>query len=396
MSANESKPFVALIDEHATGFLPTSILPISDPCTGEKRQYLTNQVVASMNIPIKTKLPSQRIYEVQNLSHSRSHASTDADYASFFVDSRVVSNPRMHLVTPVDPLYFILRFFEKEDKWQPWNQIVQEKCIPPEVLNSIDASQLKHIFALNDSYGDDMILYKFKKQKALSWLKKKMNNVEKFLTKQLILEKLNRKICEEEKGGAFSSSFRLSENAQELEGANCTPQKNDGSTNSSERKINKNEKCLIHQSAVQIICEYISEKWQSEFLEIEGLASNDISKTERKNVNAKSSEKNSNAKIVSPTSTTITRSFESKISEADKLMQYTMGSGGVESAEKTSKKRKQTQKSVGVIRLAKVNTKGEKTCNHFFAMHFISDFLLTHFLGMKSMTSFFSAKKKKK
>jgi hypothetical protein len=396
LANNECNSFVAVVDVHsASGSMPpTAVLPISDPCTGEKRQYLAHKPVMELNSQ------QQHIYEVQSLPHPRSSRSA---YSSFFINSRVVSNPHLHLVTPIDPLYLLLPYFETGDKWQPWNQIAQAKNIPSEIMNAIKTDQLKHFFMVNDSYGDDMILYKFKREKALEWLEKKMERVEIFVMKQFLSKKKKDKIHEVENGGAFSSSFHLSDSVGRQE-SDVTPSKNDKTTKCIE-ELTPSNKELVHRSAAQVICEYLPDNWQIDFLTKQGLTANALSKKKQKSNSACGSiEQKSNVEVVTPPSTSSKRPFmsESKISEADKLMQYTMGNDGIESEEKSSKKKRETQKSVGLKRLSKVNTKGEihipsLKCEYLQLFRLSQMNLLSlPFTGMKSMTSFFSVKANKK
>ena len=371
---SESKPMVAIFDSRGGGSstAPTSIVSMSDPCSGNTRQYLTHKLRKTNSKTDGNGKKSQDqsgIYEIQSLPHPRSET-----YSSFFVDSRVVSNPHLHLVTKIDPLYFLLPYFENEEKWQPWNQIVQAKAIPSEVINRIDMAQLKHLFLVNDSYGDDMILYKFKKEQGLDWLKKKMNRVEDFLQLQVLLQ--DKRIEEkEENGGAFNTSFHLSSNSGHGGDCSSTPCANN------EKSLTSSQKALVKQSAVQVICEYLSDRWQVEFLKSQSMTRECLATRFQKKMavsTPKPIEKSSNTSVEvtpPPSTSALKRPFsEPKMSEADKLMQYTLGNVGGESTEQqNAKKAKESAQSMGLKRLSKVNTK-----------------------GMKSMTSFFTAKPKKK
>jgi len=367
---NEVKPMVAIVDvtRSSSSTTPTSIISLADPCSGDSRQYLTHKL-KKMNSSAKEK---QAIFEIQSLQHPRSDT-----YSSFFVNSRVVSNPRMHLVTPMDPLYFILPFFESEEKWQPWNQIVQEKGIPAEITDRVDISQLKHLFLVNDSYGDDMILYKFKKERGLEWLKKKMNRVEEFLSIQFMIQE-KRTETEEKCGGAFSTSFHLPSSGHEDDSKEGTFTVGNASCLKNEEKsLTSSQKDLVKQSAAQVICEYLSDHWQLQFLDSISLTRGDLSKRFQ-NKSAVSAptpvEKSVNTivQVTPPPSSAsgIKRPFsEPQISEADKLLQYTMGNDDGESPDqKNAKKRKEAAKSVALKRLSKVNTKGMQSMTSFFGM----------------------------
>lgn len=374
---SESKPMVAIIDGRGGGpsTAPTGILSISDPCSGNTRQYLTHKLRKTNCKTVGQNDQDQSgIYEIQSLPHPRSET-----YSSFFVDSRVVSNPHLHLVTPMDPLYFLLPYFENEEKWQPWNQIVEAKAIPSEVINRIDMAQLKHLFLVNDSYGDDMILYKFKKEQGLDWLKKKMIRVEDYLQLQVLLQE-KRIEAKEQNGGAFNTSFHLSSNSGPGGDCSSTPTATAECANN-EKSLTSSQKALAKQSAAQVICEYLSDRWQVEFLKSQSMTRECLA-TRFQMKSAVSTPKtienssNTSVEVTPPPSTSaLKRPFsEPKMTEADKLMQYTLGNVGGESTEQqNAKKAKESAQSVGLKKLSKVNTK-----------------------GMKSMTSFFTAKPKKK
>jgi len=290
----------------------------------------------------------------------------------------------------VDPLYLLLPYFQNEEKWQPWTQIAQAKNIPSEIMTVIKPDQLKHFFLINDSYGDDMILYKFKKEKVLEWLTKKKKRVQAFLTNQFMANKTKElKLSNDfqnSDGGAFSASFHLPD-----QDSIVTPSKVDGieprlepgssSMTNNGLKSNSSDGEYIHRSASQIICEYLPDDWQRDFLNECGLTTNDLSK-KKKNADAMKGtvtsfqNEESSVDVVTPPSSSkriAAITSDSGMSEADKLMQYTMGNLDNGNEEKNSKKRKDAPKSMGLKRLSKVNTK-----------------------GMKSMTSFFSVNKKAK
>lgn len=354
LANEECNSFVAIVDNHrspGSTMPPSSVLPILDPCTGDKRQYLGQKAV-------KKNTELRHIYEVQSLPHARSSRST---YGSFFIDSHVVSNPNLHLVTPMDPLYLLLPYFEAGDKWQPWNQIAHSKNIPSEILQAINTDQLRHLFKVNDSLGDDMILYKFEKEKALKWLNKKMQKVQNFLAGQFLSNEKNEKNHEIKNVGAFSSSFHLSESSEQNDSVIIPNKQNDIASNGV-RDLAPSEKEMVHRSAAQVICEYLSDQWKGHFLTNRGLAPRSLSEKKQKSNTTESptTDRKTNLEVVTPTSTSSKRPYQSGsiMSEADKLMQYTMGTNEADTQEKSSKKMKEMPKSVGLKRLSKVNTKG--------------------------------------
>jgi len=84
-----------------------------------------------------------------------------------------------------------------------------------------------------------------------------------------------------------------------------------------------------------------------------------------------SCQSNNSAVAVTPPNAGKKRSYtDSGMSEADKILQYTMGSGGGGTLddEDKMKKKKLSLKSVALKRLEKTNTKGMKTMGSFFSV----------------------------
>lgn len=389
-SKRENTPIavVALIDNRSVSTLSSTtsafqVCPLQDPSNAdnETRQFLvvSNDPTTMTTMPSKDdkSTSSHRIYEVQGLSHPKS-----SEYSSFFVSNRVISNKDLHVVTPVDPLYFLLTHFTEEEKWQPWDQLVQSKSIPQIVLKGIeqDKTQLKHFFVINDSYGDDLILYKFKQDLALSWLSKKMDRIQAFLLQQMDIIQEKERMEQGKNIGAFSSSFHLPRTEQSRE-SDMTD--NTSSLSSSTASVPKHDtllspsdKLVLTKSAAQIICEYLSPFWQKKLLVHLQLSEMDLYPVK------KASEAVSTDSMVptcSPTSHAVTppssssstsqkRSLQQiKISEADKLLQYTMGESSASGDKVTeAKKKKLEAKSSALKQLEKVNTKGMKSMMSFF------------------------------
>jgi hypothetical protein len=387
----ENTPVVSLIDNRSASTSSSTssafkVCPLKDPCNtdNETRQFL----VVSNDPTTMTTMPSNddkstsahsSIYEVQGLSHPKSF-----EYSSFFVSNRVISNKDLHVVTPVDPLYFLLTHFTEEEKWQPWDQLVQSKSIPQIVLKGIeqDKTQLKHFFVMNDSYGDDLILYKFKQGLALNWLNKKMDRIQTFLIQQMNILQEKERIEQSKNIGAFSSSFHLPPRAEQTRENETTDTSSLSSSTASVPKhdilLSPNDTLALTKSAAQIICEYLSPFWQKKLLVHLQLSEMDLHPVK------KASEVvhiDSIAPTCSPTSHAVTppsssssasqkRSLQQiNISEADKLLQYTMGessASGDKDKETEAKKKKLEAKTTALKRLEKVNTKGMKSMMSFF------------------------------
>ena len=377
----ENTPIVAVIDHRnenggskalstTAATLAFQVCPLQDPCINEEtRQFLSNN---DSTVSPSNSNQITRIFEVQSISHPKS-----LDHASFFVSNRVISNMDLHVVTPVDPLYLLLSHFHDEEKWQPWDQLVQSKSIPQIVLKGIeqDKTQLKHFFEINDSYGDDLILYKFKHDLVLSWLQKKVDRIKAFLTLQMEITQ------EKEQGqniGAFSSSFHLShtqKTGDSSESSETLPSSLTPSSQSDTTLCRTEDSILLTKSAAQIISEYISPFWQTKLLERLELSEHDLYPVKMSSVSGiESDSQTCTSHTVTPPSSSSSSMSQKRslhqvnMSEADKLMQYTMGESGSASGEndKVPKKKKIEVQTSALKSLKKVNTKGMKSMMSFF------------------------------
>ena len=428
-SGCKTKPFVALVDTHhlregshkCTKKREYSIIQLSDPCNANvKRQYLSylssNDNISSYkdkdnnnttNSNSSNKNNQTSIYEIHNIPHSKSE-----EYSSFFVGSRVISNPCLHLINRIDPLYLLLSYYETDVelnfKWQPWFQLCQSKNIHPSITRELfeNKSQLKHFFEVNgslssttedkdandgddDSDNDDLLLFKFSTNKVLTWLQQKVKNVESILEKQLISRRCYEKKIQDENeqntkqnGGAFSASFVLPENDKHtISRSQTSPvnkEVNDKQCPTYEIILSKEESEKILISSIQMICEYVSPSWQEKLIASMNLNMSDIIESSCKttptqnDISTEVSSSPENTKIhKKPATVTPTSPQSSTMSEADKLLHYTTGGRGATGKDSmddpNDKKRKnQSAQSVGLKRLQKGNTKGMKSLSSFF------------------------------
>ena len=315
-------------------------------------------------------------------------------YASYFVGSRIISNPALHVTTRVDPLFFALAHFhrairkgeaEKLEKWQPWDQALGE--IPAPILRALDldpnlningineVGQLGHLIDVSDMCGDDLILCKFSEERALKWLVTKFERAAEAMRGRLHDKKI--RFAEKSKelssmqggSGAFSSSFIMAEDAKKV-----VPEKEDSNGEESvDPGLTKEEERSIRVGGLQLVCDYIPTEWKGKLSKAVGMSDEDWMCRKKTKSSATtdgatpgiSGEKRSRA------------SWEGVIGQedADALLNMTAGGSGNSASVITPSEKKEVRnaQSVGLKRLAKVNTK-----------------------GMKSMTSFFGASKKKK
>lgn len=362
-----------------------NIINVPDPSNDDdgspSREFM---LVTSNNTKASSKYD---ICEIQTvLPHS-------GKYASHFVGSRVISNPALHVTTRVDPLYFALAHFqrimtnnpsaaEQLSKWQPYDQALEG--IPLPILRALnldvnlninginEIGQLGHIIEVSDMCGDDLILCKFSDERVLKWLVAKYNKAVVALRKRL-LEKKKRDGEKTEElskmaggSGAFSSSFNIAEEEPKVE----EKKKEDVE---GEDTLTKGEEKALQLGALQLICEYIPTVWKNKLSKEIGMAEGDWMGKKKT-----SSTADSNNEEISAGNKRSRASWEGNIGQedADALYQYTQGGGGGNSSSiitPADKKDVKNAQSMGLKRLAKVNKK-----------------------GMKSLTSFFGAGKKKK
>ena len=93
------------------------------------------------------------VYEIQ---------ATNANdkYASFFIDSNVVSNGMINVATQIDPLFFILPRIQKAaSKWAPLDQICAALSLPYKLFddNYQQQQMVGHLCVKTDELGDDIM-----------------------------------------------------------------------------------------------------------------------------------------------------------------------------------------------------------------------------------------------
>jgi len=357
-----------------------NIIQLPEPGSDDTRNYI---------IVTQQQNPNYDIYEIQSVRPN------SGKYASYFVGSRIISNPELYVTTRVDPLFFALSHFyrivkkgddqsDKLDKWQPWDQALTDLPLPilralgldPALnINGIkEVGQLAHLLDVSDMCGDDLLLCKFSEESALKWLVAKFNQALGALrTRQLQRKRreLERRKEMGVSGGAKSSSFNMAEDTDTKKQEEEKDEDMDRSKQGSEIVVTLSnaEEDFLRAGSLQLICDYIPAEWKQKLTNELGMAEADWkgkSKTSSTNNEDHAGEKRSRA------------SWEGNHGQedADALLQYTMGTSNASdksSGAADDKKGTKNAQSVGLKRLAKVNKK-----------------------GMKSLSSFFGAAKKKK
>ena len=305
-------------------------------------------------------------------------------------------------------------------RWQPLNQLLAD--VAPSVIDALrnastNASlspeqiidkQMRNLFHMTDQYGDDFMLYKFDEKLALGWLTAKYDRG-LHAAKASILRALLRDEVEKTEaaklgggGGAFSSAFNMGddeddekeEDAKAVAITQSSPS-SQGSTASSSptsfdgagdvAMLSKEDEARARVAALQLVCEYLSDGWRNKLMEELSMTEEDLlGPRGKKRKAAPSTNEDDNDRIDLDADEDMTKppsKWDSGNDAGDKLQQIARGVDGCggaagsanavmmdeEEREKAKKKEeKLNAKSVGLKKLAKVNTKGMKSLSSFF------------------------------
>ncbi|XP_043792886.1 ribonuclease H2 subunit B [Apis laboriosa] len=100
----------------------------------------------------------------------------DENKRSWFIDDNVKSDGKLHLSTPIDPIFLILPYLRKSQQAQPLEQCLWDEDFP-EMTRLTQCQNLKLIL-IADRKGDESLqAYKFNEEKTLIWLRKKVERV---------------------------------------------------------------------------------------------------------------------------------------------------------------------------------------------------------------------------
>lgn len=117
---------------------------------------------------------------------------------SWFIEDTVKSDGKMHLSTPIDPLFLALPYLRKVSHAAPLDQLLKDNEFP-ETERLLSCTGLKHINQVADKKGDeDLNAYKYNEEKTLNWLQRKTERV---------AEVLKQKGIHVSSGNAVSANF---------------------------------------------------------------------------------------------------------------------------------------------------------------------------------------------
>jgi len=127
--------------------------------------------------------------------------SYEEEHRSWFIGNKVVSDGRIFMSTPVNPVFLALPYLAKAEKLVPLDQMLEDSEFPmtEEILVAALGDKLE---VVADRKGDkDLNVWKYNEEKALSWLVSKVRDLGSILEKRGI----------DVTGGATSNIYRHTE-----------------------------------------------------------------------------------------------------------------------------------------------------------------------------------------
>jgi len=100
------------------------------------------------------------------------------DHRAWFIGSKVVSDGRMLVATPVNPLYLLLPYLSKSEKLVPLDQMIEDQEFPETediLLATLDDEKLNTVADRKGS--KDLNVWKLNQEKTLSWLEGKVRSL---------------------------------------------------------------------------------------------------------------------------------------------------------------------------------------------------------------------------
>lgn len=304
----------------------------------------------------------------------------DESFSSFFIQSQstsfVVGNGNLYTITEVDPLFFLLppntdestrtknqeKRLNTNQSWQPIDQILG--TVDSTLRSCVDPKQLGHLYE-SLKLSPDETFYRFSNERTLKWLKNKQSNLQKSLEQQQ--NKLHQNDQSSQKGkGAYAAGFILEavENSIDPQAVKSNKNNNqqlpkDEQQTEERREHEKQQRYvkIAEEESVQIICSYLNQEWQRKFLEHVNLTDEILLTAKQRVAKRTSSEmtcEDSSNKIMNGTTTNI----DGNLNNNAVGQQSTLGN--------KIKIKSSSNKSVGLVKLEKVNTKGMKKMSAFF------------------------------
>lgn len=157
-----------------------------------------------MLFPTGNVVPSH--FDLTNFYHPRQDATTVvlhdngffelqrsklSKYSSWFIDQRVSDSSYLYFSNKIDPRFILLPYLEAAPaKFSPIDQLIHSSPLNADgkterlPLDRLNEWKMYEICDINDKLGDDMILYRFNKDKTLAWLRNKVDKVANIIATQ--------------------------------------------------------------------------------------------------------------------------------------------------------------------------------------------------------------------
>jgi len=144
----------------------------------------------------RTRMPASFLHNPES-GHLCELLAFGEEHRSWLIGERLVADGRVFLATPVHPVLLVLPYLYEAERLVPLDQLLEEAELPS---TDIVLSSTKGLEVVAESKGAaDLNVWKFDKEKALSWLEERVARVTKVLQRQAI----------DLTQGAVSSNFRL-------------------------------------------------------------------------------------------------------------------------------------------------------------------------------------------
>lgn len=100
----------------------------------------------------------------------------DENKRSWFIDDNVKSDGKLHLSTPIDPIFLVLPYLRKSQLAQPLEQCLWDEDFP-ETSRLAKCKNLELSLVADRKGEESLQAFKFNEEKSLKWLQKKVEKV---------------------------------------------------------------------------------------------------------------------------------------------------------------------------------------------------------------------------
>ena len=231
-----------------------------DILNGSSRELNLVNLPHPKGLPIVFASVKDSIYELQQAEARR--------FGSWFINQRVSSDAGFYIANKIDPRLLILPFFEGEAgaKYSPLDQVVTTKdgCDRIPLAKAAKEWKLGEMLDIKD-LGDDLVLFRFNKEKVLDLLQAKVNRA-------AVVISAHRK--KRSKFETSVSTFDVS--AQQL-GTQAS-----GTTDMEDEKKGQEDNQVEEPSpedtieAVQLVSDYLTDDMSKQLITAMGLNANDV------------------------------------------------------------------------------------------------------------------------